>query len=475
LVPVDADLRIDPSATKMADLKELLTARGLAAPGGTSKEPYVQAVRQLIDQDQKCLDSIELDSPPHRPFFEVLDFRKAQDAEVVLNTTLRALFADLIRSNQYPELATAEAKANKVLQKKADELSDFVKRYRADVKDVVVRPSVDFASGYRNVSIHLTDTRGSPIALALRGQGLHTHLRLATFEWSGQLLSGGGTARRVVLFDEPDAHLDYHAQRRILGVIEEYAKNGHVLVATHSMNMINRVSLENIVHLEFDRNARRSTPRRIQTEAGAEAVELDRIGESLGLENATVLYERAFFMFEGETEARALPRMYELWTKSKWYLDGVRFVNGYNNEGAILGARFLHRNGRPVIVLIDEDTTVQKASQYKRQFSRNRLEGQALLPAGRIKVIGPHCFELAFSSACWSRAIYRATGGKRRITKAKLDALRDRPSDFIKHLSLRSGGLSKVELGVALAAVIRRSEIPAQLSEAFDAARSLAQ
>lgn len=475
LVPVDEDLQIDPSSTKMSDLKELLNGRGLPVPGGTSKEPYVQAVRRAIEGSPKCVASIEMDGPRHRALFEVLDFRTARDAQVVLNTTLRALFGELIRSNQYPELAIAEGKINKALQTKANELSGFVKRYRTDVQDVVVRPSVDFASGYRDVEIRLTDTKGAPIALQRRGQGLQTHLRLATFEWSGQLLSGSGVATRVVLFDEPDTHLDYHAQRRILGVIEEYAKNGHVLVATHSMNMINHVSLENIVHLEFNRAARRTTPRQIRTEAGDESAELNRIGESLGVENATMLYERAFVMFEGETEAHALPRMYEVWTKSKWYLDGVRFVNGYNNEGAIQFARFLHTNGRPVIALVDEDTKIQKASQYRRQFSRNRLEGQALLPADRIKVVGPSCFELAFSSACWSRAIYRATGGKRRIVKANLDALRDRPVEFIRYLSRRSGGLSKVELGVALASVIRRSEVPAGIADVFDAARELAQ
>lgn len=245
-----------------------------------------------------------------------------------------------------------------------------------------------------------------------------------------------------------------------------------MVLATHSMNLVNRVPLDRIVHFELDRACGKSAPRSIQAEPGAEVAELNRIGNSLGIENAVLFYERCFFLFEGETEGNALPRLYEVWTGSKWYLDGVRFANGCNNEGAVLFARFLHSNGRPVVALIDEDTTRNKG--FQRQFSRGRLEGQALLPPDRIKTIGPFCFELAFSSTVWYRAIHRATGRKKHLNKAKLDALRHSPKDFIRYLQTTSGDLSKVQLGVALSSVTNKNEIPEQLGEAFEAARQYA-
>lgn len=472
MVPSDPDLRINPPDVNINDLRGLLRAKGELVPAGSAKAPVVKAVEELIEKSPQALEQKPFASRPHGEFFEIVDFRTAHDADAVMNAALRSLFVDLIKSERYKELSTVERKVTKVLQAKANELKEFVRRYRTDVRDVVVRPQVDFSSGYRNVEIEITDVRGTSVPLSLRGDGFRAHLRLAAFEWSGQILAAAAARRRVFLLDEPDAHLDYLAQRRILGVIEEYARREQVVLATHSMNLVNRVTLDRIVHFELDRASGKSVPRSIQAEPGAEVAELNRIGDSLGIENAVLFYERCFFLFEGETEAHAVPRLYEVWTGSKWYLDGVRFVNGCNNEGAIHFARFLHSNGRPVVALVDEDTVLMKG--FRRQFTRGRLEGQALLPGNRIKTIGPCCFELAFSSSVWSRAIYRAAGGKRRLDKGKLDSLRGRPRDFIEYLQARSGGLSKVQLGAGLASAIRRSEIPVQLGEAFDAAKQYA-
>ncbi len=472
-VSADPDLRIDPPSTNLNDLRALLVAKGGVSPGGNTKAPYVDAMRQLIANCPKTTASITVATPPHLTSCEVLDFRRAQSADLVLNTTLKALFAEFITANMHGELATIEQRAKKVLQAKADELGRFVKRYRSDVGSVLVKPEVDFASGYKRAAIDLTDSRGNPIPLRLRGQGLHAHLRLAAFEWSGELLKRGGIKHRIALFDEPDTHLDYQSQRRILGVLEEYAEDGQVIVATHSMSLINRVMLEQIAHFTLDKATGRSEPRIASTVPGTETTEINRIGTSLGIENATLFYERAFFVYEGETEERAIPRMYDLWTRGRWYLDGIRFVNGTNNQGAILFARFLHNNRRPVIAFVDEDTTWKK-SAFNRQFTKARLEGQALLPANQIKTIGPKCFELAFSDGVWSRAVSRATGGKKRLRKAKLAALRATPEAFLKHL-VTASGRSKPELGAALANVIRRNEIPAELSSAIDAIRTLAQ
>jgi putative ATP-dependent endonuclease of OLD family len=471
-VPQDESLRVTPDRIPINDLRQLLRDKGVAVPGGTAKAPFVDAVRQLIAASPKTLAEKVFNTVPHSALFKIVDFRQARDAEQVLNATMRTLFAQLIRSGKYPELGKVESKVKKVLQSKADELKSFIGKHRPDVRDVVVEPSVDFSQAYRSVDIGITDTRGQPVPLDLRGEGLRAHLRLAAFEWSGQILSARGEATTIFFLDEPDTHLDYHAQRRILGVIEEYTANGQALVATHSMNLINRVPLEKIVHFELDRSSGKSSPRIIEAPAGDEVDAINRVGNSLGIENAVLFYERCFVIFEGETEAQSIPTMYEVWSGSKWYLDGVRFLNGYNNEGAILFARFLHVNGRDVVALIDEDTTLQKG--FPRQFTRGDLESQARLPNNRINTIGPTCFELAFPTSAWSRAIFRATNGKRRLNRTKLDNLRGQPREFIKLLKKSSGNLSKVQLGNALASVITRREIPNSIASAFEAARELA-
>jgi len=300
---------------------------------------------------------------------------------------------------------------------------------------------------------------------------MRTHLRLAAFEWTGKVLGEGEGTRRVFLLDEPDTHLDYHSQRRLLGSIEEYVKRGQVVVATHSINLINRVPLDQIVLLDYDRDSGQSRVKSMRLEPGAEALDINAMGVELGVENAVLLYERAFVLFEGQTEETALPPMYERWTGSKWYLDGVRFQSGWNNEGAVLLARLLHQKGRPVVALIDEDT--MKLKGFLRQFTRKKLEGQAHLPPGRIKTIGPVFFEVAFSDDVWARAIFAATDGKRKPRRAKLLELRQDPVEFVKFVA-EATEMSKAELGTVLGSVTKRSEIPPVLTEVFDAAKELA-
>jgi hypothetical protein len=255
--------------------------------------------------------------------------------------------------------------------------------------------------------------------------------------------------------------------------MEDYARRGQVFASTHSMNLINRVPLDQLVHFVIDKNTLMAKPQTISVATGREAAEINRIGDSLGIENATLFYERSFMFFEGATEERALPRMYEVWSNSKWYLDGVRFINGHNNDGAIHFARFLHANDRPVVALVDEDTTFRK-SEFDRQFTSAKFEGQVRLPTARIRLMTPSCFELAFSDNVWYRAISIATAGASRISVQKLRSLRGSPRDFLDYLSAKSGGLSKPQLGAALAKVVTRKDLPRDLTEAFQLAQSLA-
>ena len=469
-VPADPELRVDPTALKTSDMRRLLKAKG-ERPAGTRREPIEAMFREAIERSPKVLDRKVFGGPPHIGLFKVVDFRTADELHTVLNSTLRTLFGELIRSNKYKALAAVERKLARDLQAKANEIQEFVKRHRSDVGEVIVRPRVDFAQGYRNTEIDIEDRRGNPIPLRMRGEGMKAHLRLAGFEWTGQILRQQSEGTRVFLLDEPDTHLDYHAQRKLAVVIDEYSKKGQVLVATHSMHLINSVGLERIVSLEVDRSTGRSLAKKVAPSTGEEADEINRIGALVGIENAVLLYERVFFLFEGATELHALPKMYELWTGSRWYLDGVRFQNGWNNTGAILLARLLHTNGRAVVVLVDEDTEQLKG--FKRQFTRQRLESQALLPAERIRTIRPVFFEMAFSNSVWSRVIYRATEGKRKVRRATLDARRSDPREFIRFLE-EVTSLSKPELGRLLSEHIRKSEIPDELGAAFDMARELA-
>lgn len=55
----------------------------------------------------------------------------------------------------------------------------------------------------------------------------------------------------MFVYDEPDTHLDYSHQRRIMALIQLQSSrpNARVIVATHSLNLIDGVDISSVVHL----------------------------------------------------------------------------------------------------------------------------------------------------------------------------------------------------------------------------------
>jgi predicted ATP-dependent endonuclease of OLD family len=112
----------------------------------------------------------------------------------------------------------------------------------------------------------------------------------------------------IVVYDEPDTHLDYHHQRKVMKLIREQSALEHVnvLVATHSMNLIDGVDISDVVHLKLVEE--RTVLERLQdNEHNIIDGYLGTLSASLGLRNSVLLHERCFLAVEGETEQQAFP------------------------------------------------------------------------------------------------------------------------------------------------------------------------
>jgi putative ATP-dependent endonuclease of the OLD family len=55
----------------------------------------------------------------------------------------------------------------------------------------------------------------------------------------------------VIAYDEPDTHLDYRHQRDLVELIRAQASTPgvRIVVATHSLNLIDKVDIGDVVHL----------------------------------------------------------------------------------------------------------------------------------------------------------------------------------------------------------------------------------
>ena len=191
------------------------------------------------------------------------------------------------------------------------------------------------------------------------------------------------------------------------------------------------------------------------------------------MENSTMFYERCFLTIEGKTEEGALPRLFELCVGSSTHARGVKLVNSYNNYGAIVAAQFLHRNGRPVIFLVDEDTTLHKGTS--RLLTVQNLQ-KAGFPIVRRHIVAPSCFEYAFSDDVWCRVLNDHQMENQGVwSSADVASLRTSPKEFFDSIQEILQSESKPLIGVWLAAAVREvSEIPESIRDCMVQADQLA-
>src|SRR6185503_1497345 len=84
-----------------------------------------------------------------------------------------------------------------------------------------------------------------------------------------------------------------------------------VVVCTHSLNFIERVPINRIVHYSIDQ-AIRHTKLEVLSIDDHETTDLFmyEISKNMGLRNSVMLHERCFLIIEGSTEMAALPVLF---------------------------------------------------------------------------------------------------------------------------------------------------------------------
>jgi hypothetical protein len=132
------------------------------------------------------------------------------------------------------------------------------------------------------------------------GSGMHQLLQVAAFLYY--------RAGRLLLLDEPDAHLHHTLQGQLLGLLRDLASelNVQVIMATHSPALMASADLGQIVPIDFGHE-----------ELGPVRAHEDVLGELerlTGLTNFTlaILYQSRRCLFvEGETDETLIPRIAE--------------------------------------------------------------------------------------------------------------------------------------------------------------------
>lgn len=243
---------------------------------------------------------------------------------------------------------------------------------------------------------------GQDVDLEAEGEGRKRRLALAIHGANLELLEAeSATSPAILAYDEPDTHLDYASQRELFGILERQARLDHVqvVVATHSLNFIDRVPLDAIVHLQLDGNLRTQVEFLEANRYREQIRFLESVGRGLGLRNSVLLDERCFLIVEGETEEAAIPDLFRLVTAESLIGAGIVLINTRGFAPIRQVMAFLHKEwGRELVVLADND----KRSEILAWAERAGLE------EGRhVFFIGTKEFEDAFGDDTWLSVLSR--------------------------------------------------------------------
>jgi hypothetical protein len=322
------------------------------------------------------------------------------DPEGQIHSALRTAFKDLLDDPQLVgPVREVESAVQEQLAEKAKELCDHVAERCPELESIAVAPEVTFTEGFRNVEVLAAREGGVEIPLNRSGAGRRRRINLAIWEWTGNLLDVTGPEDRavVIAYDEPDTHLDYAHQRELVELIQQQcAKPGiGMAIATHSLNLIDRVDIESVVHLRLQDHL--SVLERLMA-SDHESIDqhLRRVSEAMGLRNSVLLHERSFLGVEGPTEMQTVPALFRLSTDMSLQSAGIALIAGNGNDGALNVIKFLKEHGRTMSFLV-----VDSDSSDRKLFRPDKLHA-AGIQDNEIYFVGTRELEDLFDDDQWA-------------------------------------------------------------------------
>lgn len=399
--PTDARLR-DYADLTVPNLKDRLDTLEISHGTLKLKADFIAALDAAADAAPKELVWAKATSAMEKalPAAKRFDAAGPFDAEDAIRATLQTAYRAHLEGDELSgSVREIELRIEQKLISDVASIRDHIKTKVGDVGEIDIQPTVNLSSanGLKSTSIMVTNPVGEPVNLQRSGAGRARRITLAVWEYNSLLLRETGQDI-VLLYDEPDTHLDYAHQRELMQLIHEQAseRNITVVVASHSMNMIDGVDISNVVHIRHENH--RTVVDRLSddSEIGSH---LGAIAASVGLRNTVLLHERLFVGVEGDSEARALPVLFKLATGRHLESCGIALWPCGNNEGALRFAEFLVKHGRQVAFLVDSDSR----TGARHIFNDDKLIACGLDPNAHCLYVGePNEIEDVFSDELWA-------------------------------------------------------------------------
>lgn len=485
-VPEDERLR-DLGDKRIVDLKEVAAALDVERDGpGNMRESWLAPLRRLAEAAPTVDECVPASRDVERALPVFVEFASTSEPNPEADATraLRSAFESAVKNEErVGRLRDLEDEVTAELIEEAGALAAHVRQRCPDITELEISPQVSFNEGFRGVTLRASTESGEAVTLGGAGAGRKRRITLAVWEWTTKLLDQDSFSSGVVVaYDEPDTHLDYRHQRQLMDLIHDQCERPHVqmLVATHSMNLIDRVDIADVQHLALA-DGRTSLTRLVDTSHEGIDRYLGDLASALGLQNSVLLHERCFVAVEGPTESQSLPLLFRSATGMTLQAAGIAIVPCNGNEGALKVARFLQERDRRVGFVVDNDSTSNRDT--RKLFAVDKLRSYGF-NEDQIHYVGaPTELEELFPDEHWSdtaNSHWPRTDG-RQWEPNDVTPLREGAKfsgallDMFK-VGSETGPSSKPEMVATLAATTRDAEqVPEQLQTIFETLMSLAQ
>lgn len=479
---VHRELGATPADLALNDLRSRMKAIGIDMPGGSAKAPFVEAAEEWVrSRPEAEFEDVwrraapdELERLPSLTRFESV---RAPSPRSDIQSVVQKEAQRLLQDERYvSRLTDLSEELDRDAQGALDRIREKVLEYCPDLDDVVISGSFDFARPGLDLEIRVRRA-GQAVDLDQEGEGRKRKITLAIHEANLGILEDETAARReMITYDEPDTHLDYASQRQLFNILERQAglETVQLIVATHSLNFIDRVPLRSVVHLRLDDDARTQVELLHSDEHEAELRFLESVGAGLGLRNSVLLDERTFLVVEGETEEGAIPGMFPLATGRSLASAGLTLLNTRGSGSLRQIVDLVRREwGRQVILLADED---------QRERVEKWGENLSLTEGDDLFFIGTKEFEDAFGDETWLTVLREQfpLEGEEDWTLEEVQGARGHENGMgvglVILISRRSGArVTKPDLGFALGRMLDDVNLlPRAVAECLRAAHAAA-
>jgi len=385
---------------KAAGLKELCAEFDLAY---TRVDEAKESVRNYVDNHfDELPKDIEWygvkwsDISEFLPVFEYYDNSSYANPIKVIDNTLKSIYRSYFYNcdengmeSLKPEFIAKQSEiTDKMDRKIKEDLKEKISSLNPKIIDLSGEYRIDFASGFQLISLN-TDFGQGFRDIGSVGEGSKKRFFLAITEWDKEIRTAGSYRRVIRGYDEPDASLDYKAQKEIYYLLRELAEDEKVnvqpVICTHSISMINRAPAKTINHTIC--NDGKSSINFLRSEDDADIKEfLENVSEISGLSNSNLFFERCFLLVEGVTESNALPIIYKKMKGKTFSESGVVLIDLNGNGAWEPFLKLLSVNKCDVtLLLLDSDTQtssdrkITKEKLQKIGFSVAFLENNVIL------------------------------------------------------------------------------------------------